>query len=42
MAPNLAPTQHDLIRDMILDQKLTTREMAKAAECSERSIKVSK
>jgi hypothetical protein len=28
MAPNLAPSQHDLIRDMILHQKLTTREMA--------------
>lgn len=31
MAPNLAPSQHDLIHDMILDQKLTTREMADAA-----------
>jgi hypothetical protein len=39
MAPNLAPSQHDLIRDMILHQKLTTREMADAAGCSERSIK---
>jgi transposase len=39
MAPNLAPSQHDLIRDMILDRKLSTREMADAAECSERSIK---
>lgn len=39
MAPNLAPSQHDLIRDMILDQKLKTREMADAAGCSERSIK---
>jgi hypothetical protein len=39
MAPNLAPSQHDLIRDMILDKKLTTREMADAAGCSERSIK---
>lgn len=39
MAPNLAPSQHDLIRDMILDQILTTREMADAAGCSERSIK---
>jgi hypothetical protein len=39
MAPNLAPSQHDLIRDMILHQKLTTREMAEAAGCSEHSIK---
>jgi transposase len=39
MAPNLAPSQHDLIRDMILHQKLTTREMVEAAGCSERSIK---
>jgi hypothetical protein len=39
MAPNLAPPQHDLIRDMILHQKLTTREMADAAGYSECSIK---
>jgi hypothetical protein len=39
MAPNLAPSQHDLIRDMILHQTLTTREMADAAGCSERCIK---
>lgn len=39
MAPNLAPSQHDLIRDMILHQKLKTREMADAARYSERSIK---
>jgi hypothetical protein len=39
MAPNLAPSQHDLIRDMILDNKLKTYEMANIAECSERSIK---
>jgi hypothetical protein len=31
--------KHHLIRDMILDQKLTTRQMADAAECSKRSIK---
>jgi hypothetical protein len=36
MAPNLAPSQHDLIRDMILHQKLTTGEMADAAGCTER------
>ena len=39
MAPNLAPSQHDLIRDMILDNKLKAYEMANIAECSERSIK---
>jgi transposase len=39
MAPNLAPSQHDLIHDMILDNTLKTREMANIAECSERSIK---
>ena len=39
MAPNLTPSQLKLIRDMILDQKLTTREKADAAGCSERSIK---
>jgi transposase len=39
MAPNLALSQHDLVGDMILDGKLTTRKMAAAADCSERSIK---
>ena len=39
MAPNLALSQHDLVGDMILDGKLTTRKMAQAADCSERSIK---
>lgn len=39
MAPNLAPSKHDLIRAMILDKKLKTPEMANVAECSERSIK---
>jgi hypothetical protein len=34
--PDLAPFQHDLIRNMILHQKLTTREMADAAGCSDR------
>jgi transposase len=42
MAPNLAVSQHDLIRDMILDQTLTTTEMATNAGCSERSIKAIK
>jgi hypothetical protein len=39
MAPNLAPSQHDPIRAIILDKMLKTREMANVAECSERSIK---
>ncbi|KFY17796.1 hypothetical protein V492_00383 [Pseudogymnoascus sp. VKM F-4246] len=39
MAPNLAPSQHDLISDMILDKKLKTNKMADIAGCSERSIK---
>ena len=39
MAPNLAGSQHDLIRDKIIHQKLTTRELADAARCSKRSIK---
>jgi transposase len=39
MAPNLASSQHDLIHDMIVDEKLKTRQMADVAECSERSIK---
>jgi hypothetical protein len=34
MAPNLALSQHDLIRDIPLDQKLKTREMADTAETS--------
>jgi hypothetical protein len=37
MAPNLASSQHDLIRD-IIHQKLTTPELAVAAGCR-RSIK---
>lgn len=39
MAPNLAPSQHDLIHDMILDKKFKTYEMANVARCSQRSIK---
>ena len=31
MAPNLASSKHDLIRDMILDKKLKTNKIAKAA-----------
>jgi transposase len=39
MAPNLAASQHDLIHDMILDNSLTTPQMADVAGCSERSIR---
>jgi hypothetical protein len=39
MALNLAPSKHDLIHDMIVDEKLKTRQIASVAECSERSIK---
>jgi transposase len=39
MAPNIAKSQHDLIRDMILDRSLTQVEMANAAGCSERTIR---
>jgi hypothetical protein len=39
MAPNLAPSQHNLIRAMILDKKLKTREMANVSEYSECLIK---
>jgi hypothetical protein len=42
MAPNLAASQHDCIRDMILDETLTTAQMATDAGCSERSIKAIK
>jgi hypothetical protein len=30
MAPNLAPSKRDLIHDMIVDEKLKTRQMAGA------------
>jgi transposase len=39
MAPNLAVSQHDLIRGMISAGTLTTAQMATVAGCSERSIK---
>jgi transposase len=42
MAPNLAASQHDFIRDMILDGTLTAGQMATNAGCSERSIKAIK
>ena len=34
MAPNLAASQHNLIRDMILDESLTTAQMAELLEYS--------
>jgi transcriptional antiterminator len=39
MAPNLAASKHELIRDMILSKFLTTAQMADIAGCSERSIR---
>jgi hypothetical protein len=39
MAPNLAASQHDLIRDMILARSLTTADSAAVAGCSERPVK---
>ena len=38
MAPRLPHAKLEMIRDMILSKSLTTSEMAKAAECSKRSI----
>jgi hypothetical protein len=38
MAPNLAVSQHVLIRDMILSKSLTTAQMADAAGCSDRTV----
>jgi hypothetical protein len=38
MAPNLALSQQDLIRRMIIDHKRTTREITDASECIERLI----
>lgn len=37
--PNLADSQHEIIRDMILSKLLTSARMADAAGCSIRSIK---
>ncbi|KAM3086402.1 hypothetical protein ACMFMF_000352 [Clarireedia jacksonii] len=37
MAPNLADSQHDQIRDMILSKSLTTAQMVDIAGCSTRS-----
>jgi transposase len=38
MAPRLPPSKLEMIRDMIYSGSLTESQMAKAAECSERSI----
>jgi hypothetical protein len=37
--PNLTPSQHDIIRAMILNKKLKIYEIVNVAECSEPSIK---
>jgi hypothetical protein len=39
MAPSLAESQHQLIRDMILSGSLTQVEMANVAGCSDRTIR---
>lgn len=39
MAPNLAASQHDQIRDMILSKSLTDTQIADVAGCSTRSIR---
>lgn len=39
MAPNLAVSQHELIRVMIISKSLKTAQMANVAGCSARSIK---
>jgi hypothetical protein len=39
MAPNLAASDHALIRDMILCSSLTTAQRANAAHCSDRSVR---
>jgi transposase len=38
MAPNLAASKHELIRDMISSGELSTSQMAKTAGCSKRTI----
>ncbi|KAJ5102349.1 hypothetical protein NUU61_004571 [Penicillium alfredii] len=39
MAPRISPSKLRLINDMIQSQSLTRSQMAKAAECSEQTIK---
>jgi hypothetical protein len=41
MAPNLAPSQHDVIRAMILNKKLKTYEMANVAKLGAVSVQYS-
>jgi len=36
--PNLAPSQHEQVRDMILSKSLTNRQIASVACCSTRSV----
>lgn len=38
MAPNLAPSKHELIYDMIHSGELSVSQMAQAAGCSKRTI----
>ena len=39
MAPNLAASQRDMIRDMIVTRKLTAAQIADAASCSVGAVK---
>ena len=39
MAPNLAASQHELIRDVIISKSLKTDQMADVASCSPRPVK---
>jgi transposase len=39
MAPNLAPSKHILIRDMIEDRGFTNEQIADAASCTDRTVK---
>jgi hypothetical protein len=39
MAPRLAASQHDMIRDMIVSESIGTVDMAAAADCSDRTIR---
>jgi transposase len=39
MAPRLAASQHDMIRDMIVSESIGTVDMAAAADCSDRTVR---
>ncbi|KAH9225533.1 hypothetical protein K456DRAFT_51038 [Colletotrichum gloeosporioides 23] len=39
MAPTLAQSQHNLIRDMLTDGSFTNAEIATAARCSARAVR---